>query len=252
MKLNERLYDELGNLPYVEPALGEDYVPVPSTPIEVQQVNSHKVEIYYMNDYKDVLEEFTKQGKFAVWSSKDGVNYRLAVEKEYYEQLNELYSIPVNQEWLGFWDKCEVMQRNFSRKIILPVTAVLIVILIFFANWNNIFKNAQMNEGLNLGFTIGIPLVYLASMMFVRKKIINNITKEQQQALQNIKEHFGESKFEQLLKMQRTYIDEYFDAHYDNVDNKEEKSEIVEDNNQENKNEDSSEVIDEPKDEDKE
>ena len=35
MKLNERLYDELGYLPYVEPAAGEDYVPVPSTPVEV-------------------------------------------------------------------------------------------------------------------------------------------------------------------------------------------------------------------------
>jgi hypothetical protein len=62
-----------------------------------------------------------------------------------------------------------------------------------------------------------------------------------------IKEYFGESKFEQLLKMQRTYIDEYFDAHYENADNKEENNENIEETKEE-----SSEVIEAPKDEDKE
>ncbi len=213
MKLNERLYEELGNLPYVEPAPGEDYVPVPSTPIETQNVNGHSVEIYYMNDYKDVLEEFTKQGKFAVWSSKDGKNYRLAVEKDYYEKLNELYTADVNKEWLGFWDNCEIMQKNFSRKIVIPITIVVICLFLFIANWNKMFKNAQMSDTANMICTFGIPVIYLIGMLFVRKTIINNITKEQQNALQKIKDFFGEVKYEKLLKEQRTYIDDYFDAH---------------------------------------
>lgn len=238
MKLNERLYEELGSLPYKEPAPGEDYVPVASTPVEVQQVGEHSVEVYYMNEYKDVLEEFTKQGKFAVWSSKDGKNYRLAVEKEYYEKLNELYTIPVNKEWLGFWDRCEKMQKNFSRKIVLPVTIVVIIIFIIIANIPNI------ENGVQLGLTIGIPLVYLVCMMFVRRRIINNIGKEQQQALANIKQYFGEAKFDKLLKDQRTYIDEYYDEHYETVD-KETNADDADSNDQNNEETSKVEVIEE-------
>lgn len=250
MKLNERLYEELGNLPYVEPAPGEDYVPVPSTPIETQNVNGHSVEIYYMNDYKDVLEEFTKQGKFAVWSSKDGKNYRLAVEKDYYEKLNELYTVDVNKEWLGFWDKCETMQKSFSHKIVIPITIVVIILFLFITNWNNIFKNAQMSDTANMIFMFGIPVIYLIGMLFVRKTIINNITKEQQNALQKIKEFFGESKYEKLLKEQRTYIDDYFDAHQNDdgssdensTDEIKEENEVIETKNETNETENSEEM----------
>jgi len=215
MKLNERLYDVLGNLPYEEPAPGEDYVPKPSTPLEVQQCGKHSVEIYYMNGYKDVLKEFTAQNKFAVWSSKDGQNYRLAVEKDYYEKVKDLYTVEVNEIWLGFWDECDVIQTKFSRHIVLPVTLIVVVLFLFFANWNNMFANAKMNEAVQLGFTIGIPVIYLVVMMFLRRNVMNKIMGSQQQALVKVKEHFGESKFEQLLKTQRTYIDEYFEKEQD-------------------------------------
>lgn len=211
MKLNERLYEELGYLPYKEPEEGKDYEPIPSTPIEVQTVKGHQVEIYYMNDYKDVLEEFTRQNKFAVWSSKDGINYRLAVEKDYYQELKELYSDKVNESWLSFWDNCDVIQRNFSRHFVLPITSVVIILFLLLANWNNLFKAAQMPSSVSLGLTIGVPLVYLVIMMVLRKNVINKITSEQQRALKDIKEYFGEKKFDSLLKSQRTYIDHYFD-----------------------------------------
>ena len=242
MKLNERLYEELGSLPYKEPKPGEDYVPVPSTPIECQNVNGHEVEVYYMNEYKDVLEEFTKQGKFAVWSSKDGVNYRLAVEKDYYAKLNELYTVDVNKEWLGFWDNCEKMQKGFSRKIVIPVTIVVVILFLFLANWNKMFTNAQMSDTLSMVFTIAIPLVYLVGMLFVRKTIINNITKEQQKALERIKTYLGEEKYESLLKDQRTYIDEYFDSHYtdENEENENSSSETNTSDENANTNEDTS------------
>ncbi len=229
MKLNERLYEELGNLPYVEPAPGEDYVPVPSTPIETQNVNGHSVEIYYMNDYKDVLEEFTRQGKFAVWSSKDGVNYRLAVEKDYYEKLNELYTVEVNKEWLGFWDNCEIIQKNFSRRVMIPSIIVVIILFLFIANWNKMFKSAQMSDTVNMILTFAVPAIYLIGLVFARKSIINKITQEQQTALDKIKVYFGETKYERLLKEQRTYIDEYFEAHYsDESDNDLETEETTE------------------------
>ncbi len=213
MKLNERLYDALGFKPYVEPAPGEDYVPVPDEPIEVQVCGKHQVEIYYMNEHKEILDEFTRQNKFAVWSSKDGVNYRLAVEKDYYSQVSELYKVEVNERWLKFWDDCEVIQSKFSKTLVLPLTLVVIVLFLFFANWNNIFKNAQMNSTLSLALTIGIPLVYMIVMLFLRRNVMNKIQLSQQNALKEVREYLGDKKFEELLKIQRTYIDEYFDKH---------------------------------------
>ena len=215
MKINERLYDVLGLMPYKEPAPGEDYVPVPSTPFEVQQCGKHSVELYYMNDYADVLKEFTAQGKFAVWSSKDGVNYRLAVEKNYFEKLHELYTVEVNEIWLGFWDKCDTLQSNFSRHLVLPLTIGVLVLFLLFANWNNFFKGAQMQDGLQLGLTLGIPFAFLIVMMFLRKNIYNKIAASQQKNLAIIKDHFGENKYASLLKAQRSYIDSYFEADED-------------------------------------
>ena len=107
----------------------------------------------------------------------------------------------------------EIMQKNFSRKIVIPITIVVICLFLFIANWNKMFKNAQMSDTANMICTFGIPVIYLIGMLFVRKTIINNITKEQQNALQKIKDFFGEVKYEKLLKEQRTYIDDYFDAH---------------------------------------
>lgn len=218
MKLNERLYDVLGFKPYKEPNPGEDYVPIPSEPIETQVCGKHQVEIYYMNEYTDVLEEFTRQNKFAVWSSKDGVNYRLAVEKEYYEKVSDLYIVEVNERWLKFWDDCEVIQSNFSKKFVLPTTIIVVVVFLFFANWNNMFKGAQMNSTLSLALTIGIPLIYMIVMLFLRKNVMTKIQMCQENALKSVREYFGDKKFEELLKIQRTYIDEYFDKHDDSDD----------------------------------
>ncbi len=213
MKLNERLYDVLGFKPYKEPNPGEDYVPIPSEPIETQVCGQHQVEIYYMNEYTDVLQEFTRQNKFAVWSSKDGVNYRLAVEKDYYEKVSDLYCVEVNERWLKFWDDCEVIQSNFSKKIVLPLTVAVVVLFLFFANWNNMFKSAQMNSTLSLILTIGIPLTYMIVMLFLRKNVMTKISMCQENALKSVREYFGDKKFEDLLKIQRTYIDEYFENH---------------------------------------
>ena len=264
MKLNERLYDVLGYLPYKEPEPGQDYVPVASTPIETQVCGKHNVEIYYMNEYKEVLNEFTKQGKFAVWSSKDGVNYRLAVEKDYYAKVSELYTMEVNEKWLKFWDDCDVIQTKFSRHIVLPLTLVVVVLFLFFANWNNMFKSAQMDSTLSLALTIGIPLAYMIVMLFLRKSVMNKIQLSQQNALQEVKDYFGENKFESLLKTQRTYIDEYFESDEEegttdssNTDSKEdlkeiesneEEAELVEDKKEEVTNDEVSTETEEVKD----
>lgn len=70
-----------------------------------------------------------------------------------------------------------------------------------------------MNSTLSLALTIGIPLVYMIVMLFLRKNVMNKIQLSQQNALKEVREYLGDKKFEELLKIQRTYIDEYFDKH---------------------------------------
>ena len=209
MKLNERLYDVLGYLPYEEPKPGEDYIPKEATPFEVQQEKDHTIELYYMNDHEDVLQEYTQRNKFAVWSSKNGKDYRLAVEKGYYEKLSELYSTKVNSVWVNFWDRCEVIQKNFSYKFMIPATIVVIALFLFLVNLGRIF-GFTMNETAQTAITLAVPVVYIIFVMLVRKSVVNKITIEQSKAIQEIKDYFGDNKFEALLKEQRTYIDEYF------------------------------------------
>ena len=50
-----------------------------STPIDVQEFDSRIIEVYYLNEFEALMQEFINKGKFAVWSSEDGVNYRLFV-----------------------------------------------------------------------------------------------------------------------------------------------------------------------------
>ena len=80
MKINPRIYDYA----------------VEENKLESQELGEHNLEMYKLNDYPDLLEEFTNKGKFAVWSSVDGKNYRLFIEEGYLEKLKPLYSKKIN------------------------------------------------------------------------------------------------------------------------------------------------------------
>lgn len=258
MKLNERLYEELGYAPFnPEVDDAETYEAKPSTPFETQELEGHKVELYYMDDFPQVLDEFTNKGKFAVWSSKDGVDYRLAVEKKYYETLSDLYSKKVNQVWLNFWDECDRIQKNFSFKLVLPLTCVVVVVFLLLVNLKNWF-NVNVPDSVTIGLTFGIPLVYIIFIMFLRSRVMKKINLAQADSIQKIKNDLGAAKFENLLRGQRTYIDEFFKAREEAIEKEYEESleeELTEekDNNEEdNKEEVKEETEEENEVEDKE
>lgn len=190
MKLNERVFEVLS---------GE--------PVEVQNLDGHEVKIYILDDYPDVLNEFVNKGKFAVWSCVDGTNYKLAIEKGYYDELRELYSDKVNDTWLKFWDECEKISSTFSKKIVLPATAVIIVIFVVLMALSN-----KMPGKLGTYLTLGLAIVYVLVILILRKLTTNKINIANQNALAVIKKNLGEAHFNDLLERQRNYIDAYYDT----------------------------------------
>lgn len=190
MKLNERVFEVLN---------GE--------PVEVQNLDGHEVKIYILDDYPDVLNEFVSKGKFAVWSCVDGTNYKLAIEKGYYDELRELYSDKVNDTWLKFWDECEKISSTFSKKIVLPATAVIIVIFVVLMALSN-----KMPGKLGTYLTLGLAIFYVLVILILRKLTTNKINIANQNALAVIKKNLGEAHFNDLLERQRNYIDAYYDT----------------------------------------
>lgn len=212
MQLNNRVYTQL---------TGE--------PVEVQNLEGHDVEIYILDDYPDVLNEFINKGKFAVWSSVDGKNYKLAIEKGYYEELKELYSCEVNDAWLKFWDECEVISNGFSKKIILPATAAIIVIFVV------LMALSSKLGSVSTYLTLGLAIVYVLAVLILRKLTTNKINESNRKALDIIKAHMGEDHFNDLLERQRNYIDEYYDLLAKKADEefeREEQARLEEENNE--------------------
>lgn len=190
MKLNERVFEVLN---------GE--------PVEVQNLDGHEVKIYILDDYPDVLNEFVNKGKFAVWSCVDGTNYKIEIEKGYYDELRELYSDKVNDTWLKFWDECEKISSTFSKKIVLPATAVIIVIFVVLMALSN-----KMPGKLGTYLTLGLAIFYVLVILILRKLTTNKINIANQNALAVIKKNLGEAHFNDLLERQRNYIDAYYDT----------------------------------------
>ena len=175
------------------------------SPLDVQQIDNRNVEIYSMVDFPQVKEEFIRQGRFAVWSSVDGINYRIFIEPGYYNEFKELYSLPVNKIWVDFWDACEKLSHTATFKIIIPVTGVALAACVGLSFWKS-----------EISSYISIALVILAFlvMMISNSKAKAKIQQENVKSVELIKKEVGEKRFEQLIEARKDYTDKYFAAIY--------------------------------------
>ncbi len=191
MKINQRIFD------YADP----------EKVMEKQEFEKHSVEIYKLNDYPDIMTEFTNKGKFAVWSSINGNDYHLYVEEGYYNKVTDLYTQKVNGIWLDFWDKCEKISNKF-RWVVFPLT-LLVVIAVFLIS--------RFVPSISTYIIIGLAVVFFAAVLIYRRFANKAFTDANRESVQLIKDYLGEKKFEKLLENQRNYLDEFF--HYeDNTD----------------------------------
>ncbi len=193
-------------------------------PIETQEFDNRKIELYYMGDFNGVEEEFINKGQFAVWSSVDGVNYRLFLEKGYYETVGELYTLQVNKIWVEFWDKTEVISKKFSRYVIIPLMVLALIACI-----GSTFLGSIGNF-----VAIGILVVAFIAMMVCNSKTKKKIMAENINSRDQIIKLLGENRFDKLLDAQKEYMDDYYQKLYP-------QDEEVENNEDENKSNESEE-----------
>ena len=189
MKVNVKLYNLVSD----------------QSPLDVQNIDGRNVEIYSMADFPRVKDEFIRQGRFAVWSSVDGSNYRIFIEPGYYNEFKELYSLAVNKIWVDFWDACEKLSHTATFKIIIPVTGVALAACVGLSFWKS-----------EISSYISIALVILAFlvMMISNSRAKSKIQQENVKSVELIKKEVGEKRFEQLIEARKDYTDKYFAAIY--------------------------------------
>ena len=184
-------------------------------PVDVQEFDGRKIEVFMMEPYPQVKEEFINKGKFAVWSSVDGVNYRLFIEDGYYNELKPLYSQAVNKIWVDFWDTCETLSRKMSRFVIFPVTLAAIGGCIGFS---------FLEKG-SLYAMIAVVVVAFVVMLFCNRLTRKKIYDANVASVELIKKALGGTKqFDEMLERQKNYMDSYYDNLYPEEDFEEEET----------------------------
>jgi hypothetical protein len=182
MKLNPKVYNQLT-----------------AEPFETQQLNGRIVEFHYMND-TPFLFQFASRGRFAVWTS-DGNNYKVLIEKKYFEAMRAFYTPEVNLIWLGFLQKVSGVSRKINNFFMIP-TLILYVVIAALATW--LLPNNMLEILLFM-----IVLVVISNM--VQSRIVNKkVRDENKKAQDEIRAFIGDENFEQLIKAQEDHYQEYF------------------------------------------
>ena len=198
------------------------YVPGENHPFEVQEFDGRKIELFYMNDYDEILREQINKGKFTVWSSVDGKNYRLFLEKGLYETVGVLYTPEINKIWVDFWDKAEAVSKKSTNCFLLPIGAVCVLVTML----AGVFKDKLGNIGDYVGFiTLGVGLI---AMLAVNRRTKSKILLANRESRDLIVKIVGEDKFDELLDSQKSYIDAYYDALYNDEEQEENDNQVTE------------------------
>lgn len=189
MKINHKIYDS-----------------ITTEPFEVQTLaDGVTVEFHSLNQNEHLFNQYAPQAKFAIWSSKEGTNYRLLLEDTYYPRMRELYGKRVNQCMIDFWNKVEKQRSKIMRCVFIPVS--IIVFLGFIAS---IILGGLLGESLQMVVMAVLLLAFIVVNVAVNRKIDSAVNKFNSEAVEKIKNIVGHKHFDELIDIQQAHYDEFF------------------------------------------
>lgn len=182
MKLNFKVYKQLTNEPFL-----------------TQEINGKIIEFHYMND-TPFLYQYASRGRFAIWTS-DATNYRVLIEKKYYEALEDFYQPEVNKIWLEFLEGVSGLSKKINTWFIIP-TLLLYVVIAGLATF--LFKDYTLQ------ILLGMIVLVVVSNMFQGRLVNKKVREENLKAQDKIRASIGNERFESLIKAQEDHYQEYF------------------------------------------
>lgn len=182
MKINNRVFKKLTNEPFL-----------------VQEINGKEVEFHYMND-TPFLQQFVSRGRFYVWTS-DGKNYKLLIERGYYDKVSYFFEKEINEVWLNFLtDVSSVNSRMSKRYLMVSLGISLLIVLGFSFFWK---------EQLTIGIIVALVITLIGNMIHSNK--VNKVVREKNmRAQQDIRELLTEENFNKFIQDQDEYMRDYF------------------------------------------
>ncbi|MFA6692188.1 MAG: hypothetical protein WCR73_00365 [Acholeplasmataceae bacterium] len=182
MKLNPKVYNQLKGTPFMS-----------------QNIDGVLVEFFYMDD-TPYLYQYAGKGRFAIWTS-NGINYRVLVEKTYYEAIEAFYEEPVNRIWVNFLDRIGKITKKINMLFIIPIIIFYLGIAVLATLF---FQDYMLTILLVL-----IVMVVISNM--IQGQIVNKrVRKENQAAQDEIRRYLGEEGFSDMVQKQEEHYKAYF------------------------------------------
>lgn len=185
------------------------YASATGEPFRVEKYGEAKVEFYYFDNTTEATKLLTRQ-RFYAWTS-DGLDYRLFVEKGYYERVGaDLYNNKVNDIQLDFTNFVHKTQKQMNRKYLLTslcAFAIAVAVSIGLSFIPN-FEQAAV-----IGPMVALFLVIFIISHKIQGKLKTAVRAENEKASKAIRDYLGEHRFERILEEQQAYLAEYF--HYE-------------------------------------
>ena len=168
---------------------------------EVQEMNNGaKVELHYMDDEPFYMDNINRS-RFSEWSTPNGKDYKLFIDKGLYDVTKDLYTKEVNEVWMEFWDRLQSLRKKVFFFFLFPLVGVFFAI---FITLSLLFPNQILYLLIALGVLLVIYVITMS--MFNKKAQAENIA-----AAARVRDAVGLDKFKGLIEDQQKYIEKYYE-----------------------------------------
>lgn len=166
-------------------------------PFHVQEHENFNVEFFYLNE-SEFFHNTISNGRFYVWTADKG-NFRILVEKGYYEEFSYFFAEDVSVLWANYFIAYFKRMNKLKWLTVLIGSVSAIAILSIFT----FLLEKQM-----LGLIISLAVVTIG--MFLTPRIMDKIFKEENGKVQvQVKEQLGETNLKRYIDGEQIYAEAF-------------------------------------------